>query len=121
LHASISVAVLGESATSARIALICDKEPSADVRVRLRVNDAAVASLSAGEVVFTPADWRVTRFVEVTRLAPGTGPAPLEVRTSNAQSSDPEFSNLVVDDVGLDFAADSPIVDPHPPAPRVPF
>jgi len=103
LAASITVAVVGETTRSARVALICDKPPAAPVRVRLKASDESLASLSVGEVVFTPADWRVTRFVEIERIPDGTFPLPVTIRTSNAQSADPEFARLEVRDLLIDF------------------
>jgi cytochrome c peroxidase len=103
LRPSITVFLARETSSSALVALICDKEPQADVRIRVKSSEPSSASLSVAEVLFTPADWRVTRFVEVQRLAPGSGAAPFLFRTTNARSSDPQFSNLDVDDLRIDF------------------
>lgn len=117
LEASITVMLVSETSTSARLAFQCDKEPSADVRVRLFSSDPARAALTSPEVVFRPSDWRVTRFVDVQRIAPGTEPMALCVRTSYARSADPEFANLDVADLELDFAPETPATTPPPPAP----
>jgi len=119
LGASITVALADEASSSARIAFICDKQPKADVRVRLRSSDAAVATVMPGEVLFTPATWRETRFVDVQRVLAGSNAVVVTIQTSNARSADPEFSNLAVRDLILDFHAATPASDTGP-APRVP-
>jgi len=103
LPAAISVLQAGETTQSARVALICDKAPTAPVCIKLKVSDPATASLSTSEVVFTPEDWRVTRYVDVTRLAAGDDPAPFVLRTSRALSDDAHFSRLSVCGLEIDF------------------
>jgi cytochrome c peroxidase len=117
LEASISVMLVSETSSSARLAFLCDKQPSADVRVRLFSSDPASASITSPEVVFRPSDWRVTRFVDVERLAPGTDAMPICVRTSYARSADPEFANLAVADLEFDFVPGTPATNDPPPAP----
>lgn len=110
LAASITVRIVLENASVTRVAFVCDRRPTAPVRVRLMTSvkgasarDAgALARLSASEVVFTPEDWRTTRTVDVVRNGT-TGPLPLHLRTAAATSADPAFSGLAVDDVELDF------------------
>ena len=103
LGASITVAPVFETNAIARVALICDKPPKANVWVRLRSSDPAVATVSPSEVLFRPESWRATQLVDVTRVQPGTGPAPVTLWTSNAGSSDPEFARLSVVDLEIDF------------------
>ena len=120
LQASITVALARENTTSARIALICDKKPEGAVRVRLRSSDPAIATIAPEEVLFTPETWRVTQFVEVQRVAAGSSPAPVTIRTSQAFSNDLEFRGLPVPDVTLDFAPGSTNTVPESSRSRVP-
>jgi len=104
LPASISVAVLEESAAGARIGFMCDKRPVSNVTVRVRLSDPALATLSTEAVTFTPATWRVGQEVRVTTIDPDSaGGSSVVLQTSRAQSSDPEFASLPVADVPLDF------------------
>ncbi|MEQ1892724.1 MAG: cytochrome c peroxidase [Planctomycetota bacterium] len=108
LAASISVRVVLETTTTARIAFVCDREPSAPVRVRLRaavpsnIDKTPAVRLDAAEVVFTPKDWRATKFVDLQRSAT-KGSLPLVLKTSPAFSADPAYTRLDVDDVEIDF------------------
>jgi cytochrome c peroxidase len=120
LDAAITVAVVFETSEIARVALICDKPPQAEVRVRLRSSDPSLASVAPQEVVFTPLGWHETQFVDATRLQPGSGPAPFTLRTSNAWSTDHEFAGLSVPDLELDFVPSPQVVltgSSPPPAP----
>ncbi|HEX6883918.1 MAG TPA: cytochrome c peroxidase [Planctomycetota bacterium] len=104
LPAFVTVAVIEEGAAGARIGITCDKEPSASVSVFLSLSNPAIATLSPAVVTFTPDDWRVGRIVTVTTLDPDSaGGSTLTLHTSRAQSSDPAFASLPVDDVVLDF------------------
>jgi cytochrome c peroxidase len=111
LAASISVVKVFETTVNSRIAFVCDRQPVAPVRVRLKAafktgqtpDPDDTARLSANEVIFTPADWRTTKFVDLTRVASASGPLPLTLRTSAALSTDPAFTRLAVEDVEIDF------------------
>jgi cytochrome c peroxidase len=106
LPASISVVVLSESAAGARVGFVCDKRPVSPVRVRVRLSDPSIATLSTGAVTFTPETWRVGQEVLVTTLDPDSaGGSSVVLQTARAQSTDPEFSGLPVADVPLDFLA----------------
>ncbi len=103
LAPSITIAPVFESSTAVRVALVCDKPPRANVWVRLSSSDPAVARVVPSEVLFRPETWRAPKLVDLTRVAAGTGPLPVTLVTSPAQSSDPEFARLSVDDLGFDF------------------
>jgi cytochrome c peroxidase len=103
LAPAITVAPVFESSERARVALICDKPPRANVWVRLASSDPARARVSPSEVLIRPETWRAVQLVEVERVAPGSGPAPFTLVTSLATSSDPDFARLPVDDLELDF------------------
>jgi hypothetical protein len=120
LQASITVALESESSTTARVAFICDKQPEADVRVRVRSSDPTVATVSPNEIVFTPATWRVTQFVDVQRVAPGTDPRTVTILTGNARSAYPEYANLAVRDLTIDFSAATPAAEASPLVPLAP-
>lgn len=118
LDASITVAAVFETNDSARVALICDKPPKANVWVRLSSSDPRVASVSPSEVLFRPETWRQTQLVEVRRVQAGSGPAPFTLMTSGALSADPEFARLPIVDLGIDFdpntAVEPATASPHP-------
>jgi cytochrome c peroxidase len=106
LPAFLTAALIEESAAGARIGFTCDKRPESNVTVFLSLSSNAVATLSTTTVTFTPDDWRVGRVVTLTTLDPDSaGGTALTVHTSKAQSADPAFSGLPVDDVALDFVA----------------
>jgi cytochrome c peroxidase len=107
LAASISVRVVLETTTTARIAFVCDRQPKAPVHVRLRTTQPGslvknIVRLNASEVVFTPEDWRATKFVDLQRSSL-KGSLPIVLNTSPAFSTDPAFTRLDVDDVEIDF------------------
>jgi len=111
LAPSITVHTVFETATTARIAFVCDRKPSAPVRIALRATNPARSKVSAAdaprlgvsEIVFTPEDWRATKFADLARPAGTTGPLPTLLRTAAVASSDPCYAGLSVQDVELDF------------------
>jgi len=110
LPASITVAALFETTSIVRVAFICDRPPKADVSVRVKSSNTAVATTSVAELIFTPLDWRETKTVDLIRVGAGTGPAPVVLRTSRGRSTDAAFSNLLVTDLQVDFVASTPPV-----------
>jgi len=104
LAPSITVAVAFAEEESVRVGFICDKRPERTLRIRLRSSDPEVAAPSADQVVFTPADWRITRFVDVERIDGLSTPVDVTLRTSHVQSTDHEFSGLAVQDVEIHFS-----------------
>jgi len=110
LQASITVAAMFETPTLVRVGIVCDRPPRANVSVRFKTPDASIATASPGEVIFTPLNWRETQVVDVIRVAPGTDPLPVVLRTSRVRSTDPAFSNLLVNDLRVDFDPSTPAV-----------
>ncbi len=102
LHASVTVALLEQGPTGARIGFVCDKRPRADVTIALALSDPSRATLSTNAITFTPANWRVGQELLLTTTTPGT-PGTVILRTSRGRSSDPQFSGLPVIDIELDF------------------
>jgi cytochrome c peroxidase len=120
LRAFITVALLEEGAGGARLGITCDKEPVGNVSVFLALSDNTVATIAPSIVTFTPQDWRVGRIVTVTTLDPDSaGGTTVTLHTSKAQSADPDFSGLPVEDVVLDFVPNL-ITNTNDPVPTAP-
>ncbi len=102
LHASVTIALLEQGPTTARLGFVCDKRPLAPVTVDIKLSRPGGA-LSSSSVVFTPDNWRVGQEVLLTSPAPDAG--SVTVITARAKSLDPEFSGLPVNDLVLDFSS----------------
>jgi cytochrome c peroxidase len=103
LPASVTAVLIEEDANGARVGFTCDKQPSADVTIFLKLSRPRVASLSSDVVTFTPASWRVGQIVTLSARDPASAGTALLLHTSRAHSADLEFSGLDVADVVLDF------------------
>jgi Domain of unknown function (DUF4347)/Cadherin-like/Right handed beta helix region len=95
--------VTTEAGGTASFSVVLSAAPTADVTILLSITDATEASLSQTSVTFTVANWMTPQAVTITGLDDTfvDGNVAYTVVTSNANSTDSNYNNLVVNDVSL--------------------
>lgn len=88
--------VTTESGGTARLTVVLDAPPTADVAIDVSSSDTTEGVLDVSTVTFTPRDWNVPKPVVVTGVDDplADGAQPYLVRTAPARSTDPRYAGL---------------------------
>ncbi|RKD99768.1 HYR domain-containing protein, partial [Marinifilum flexuosum] len=93
-----------EDGSIAEFEVVLDTEPTQSVTISLSSNDTTEGSISGSNVLtFTPSDWDTPQTVTIEGADDfiDDGDVSYNIVTSNSNSTDPKYFNLLVDNVAL--------------------
>jgi hypothetical protein len=107
-----------EGAPGVTSALKLRRAPAADVTVSVVSLDPGVATVSPGEVVFTPGNWSGSQLITITGVDDNavTGPREAEIEFT-MQSEDPAFANRPINSLFVDVLEDDELASVRVQAP----
>uniref|UniRef100_UPI0025CE2842 DUF4347 domain-containing protein n=1 Tax=Microcoleus sp. CAWBG58 TaxID=2841651 RepID=UPI0025CE2842 len=93
----------GEDGSKANFAVVLNTKPIADVTIGLNSSNIAEGTVSTPSLTFTPANWDTPQPVTVTGVDDSIGDGDIEYKiiTANTVSTDTNYSNKDVADVGI--------------------
>ncbi|MEK0191193.1 FG-GAP-like repeat-containing protein [Microcoleus anatoxicus] len=93
----------GEDGTKANFAVVLNTKPTANVTIGLNSSNVAEGTVSTNSLTFTPANWNTAQPVTVTGVndSIADGNIDYKVITGAAVSTDPNYNNKDVADVGI--------------------
>ncbi|MDE5420216.1 HYR domain-containing protein, partial [Labilibaculum sp. DW002] len=106
---TVNDAITGEDASTGSFDVVLNTEPTQNVTIDLSSNDTTEGSISGSTTLtFTPADWDTAQTVTINGVDDDIddGNIDYSIITENTSSTDPKYSNLVVDDVSLNNVDD---------------
>ena len=103
-----------EDGTTDTFTVRLNRRPTANVKLPLTSSDVGEATLSPGELVFTPDNWNTPQAVTVTGVddTAQDGLQELAIVPGTITSADPSFSGLVVPDLPVHNADDDFVDQP---------
>jgi len=95
--------VTTEAGGTANFTIKLNTQPAYNVIIGLNSSDPTEGTVSPSSVTFTPSDWNTTQTVTVTGVPDASvdGNVAYTIITANTSSSDPNYSNLPVNDVSV--------------------
>ena len=93
----------GEDGSKANFAVVLNTKPTANVTIGLNSSNVAEGTVSTNSLTFTPANWDAPQPVTVTGVDDSIADGDIEYKvvTAATVSTDPNYSNKDVSDVGV--------------------